>query len=74
MPWALRRRRKALVWIALLVVLAAGVSSCTGSGGRLPYTVPTNHVGVTPAENYTLTITALSNGVTHSVNLTLTVD
>ena len=73
-PWALRRRRKALVWIALLVVLAAGVSSCTGSGGRLPYTVPTNHVGVTPAENYTLTITALSNGVTHSVNLTLTVD
>jgi hypothetical protein len=73
-PWALRRRRKALILIALLVALTCGVSSCTGSGGRLPYTVPTNHVGVTPAENYTITITAISNGVAHSVNLTLTVD
>jgi hypothetical protein len=31
-------------------------------------------VGVTPAENYTLTVTATSNGVAHSVNLILTVD
>jgi hypothetical protein len=73
-PLALRRRRKALLLAALLVILATGVSSCTGSGGRLPYTVPVTHVGVTPAENYTLTVTATSNGVAHSVNLILTVD
>ena len=73
-PWTLRRRRRALALIALLAALAGGVSSCTGSGGRLPYTEPVAKVGVTPAENYTINVTATSNGVAHTVNLTLTVD
>jgi hypothetical protein len=74
-PFAFRRRCKALLLVVLLALLAGGVSSCTssgivsgGSGGH-----PTG-AGVTPAGTYSIPVTVTSNGVQHQVTLTLTVD
>lgn len=69
------RRRRATRW--LLIVLAAvalvGVSGC-GSSRTLPGSGPgSGSSSPTPAGTYTLTVSASAAGVTHSVNLTLTV-
>ncbi len=74
LPLALRRRRKALMLMALLAMLVGGVSSCTQSSGGLPSLPPNTGTGITPAATYTIPITATSNGVQHQVTLTLTVD
>jgi len=72
-PLSLARRRRALLLVALLVLLAGGVSSCTsskiikgssGGGGS----------GVTPAGTYSIPVTVPSNGISHQITLTLTVD
>jgi hypothetical protein len=72
-PLSLARRRRALLLVALLVLLAGGVSSCTsskiikgssGGGGS----------GVTPAGTYSIPVTVTSNGISHQITLTLTVD
>jgi hypothetical protein len=77
-PFAFRRRSRALLLVVLLALLAGGVSSCTssgiisgssgGSGGR------STGVGVTPAGTYSIPVTVTSNGVQRQVTLTLTVD
>jgi hypothetical protein len=74
LPLALGRRRRLLTMVAVLAILASGVSSCTSSGGMLNGGTPKSGSGITPAGTYTITVNALSNGVTHPVTLTLTVD
>jgi len=66
------RRRMLALWMVLLVVLAvtgcasAGISSSGGSGGSGSGTT-------TPAGTYSIPVSVTSNGVTHTVQLTLTV-
>jgi hypothetical protein len=73
-PFALKRRRRALLLIALLAILAGGVSSCTSSGGGLLSSNPQSGSGTTPAGTYSIPVSVSSNGVTHQITLTLTVD
>ncbi len=74
LPFALRRRSKALLLILVLAVLAAGVSSCTESSIGISSIPPKSGSGITPVGTYTIPVTAISNGVQHQVTLTLTVD
>ena len=73
LPLALRRRRKALLWAALLAVAIAGVSGCAGAGGN-------STVGggggrnATPPGTYTINVTASASGLSHATSVTLTVD
>jgi hypothetical protein len=75
-PIALARRRKALLLVALLAILAGGVSSCTASGIIPGGNVPGSGSGSgnTAAGTYPVVVTATSNGVQHQVTLTLIVD
>jgi hypothetical protein len=75
-PLALTRRRRALMLTALLMMLMGGVSSCTSSGVISGGTVPGGGGGTstTPPATYSIPVTASSNGVSHSITLTLTVD
>lgn len=69
------RLRRVFVLIGLLALLTSGVSSCTQSSvGGLTTIPPVNGSGVTPPATYTIPVTATSNGVSHQVTLTLTVD
>ncbi len=75
LPLALWKRRKALLLVVLAVILAAGVSSCTSSGGNLNSGSSGQGKGSgTPPGTYTIPVTVTSTGVSHSVSLTLTVD
>ena len=75
LPFALARRGRNLMLIALAAILAAGASSCTSSGGGTGGSPPGGGSGnSTPAGTYTISVTITSTGVSHSVNLTLTVD
>jgi hypothetical protein len=79
LPFAITRRRRALLpvsllLVALLVMLTVGVSGCTASTGGLSTPPPPSTPGITPAATYSIPVTALSNGVTHKFTLTLTVD
>jgi hypothetical protein len=75
-PIALRWRRKALLLVALLVILVWGVSSCTSSGiipgGKVPG--GGSGPGNTAAGTYSVVVTATSNNVPRQVTLTLIVD
>jgi hypothetical protein len=73
-PIALVRRRRAFLLIALLAVLAGGVTSCTSSSIVSGGATPASGSGITPAGSYPVLVTATSNGVSQSVTLTLTVD
>ncbi|MDR3724415.1 MAG: choice-of-anchor D domain-containing protein [Terracidiphilus sp.] len=73
LPFALRRRKLLAMLVLLVVTLvvsscaSAGVNSSGGSGGSGSSTT-------TPAGTYTIPVTVTSNGVSHAVTLTLTVD
>jgi hypothetical protein len=71
---AAARRRRACVFAVPfgLLLLAIMLSSCGGGGGGS--TGPPPPAGGTPAGNYTLTITGISNGVSYSQTLTLNVN
>jgi hypothetical protein len=73
LPPGWSRRQKALMLAALLAILAGGMSSCTSSGGGSGGGGGSGK-GTTPSGAYTITVTVSSNGIQHSVNLTLTVD
>jgi hypothetical protein len=73
-PFALARRLKALMAIALLAILVGGVSSCASSGVILGGPIPKSGPGITPAGTYTIPITTTSNGVQHQVTFTVIVD
>jgi hypothetical protein len=74
LPLARARRRKIFLSALLAILLAAGVSSCTSSSGGTGGAPPGGGSGSTPAGTYTIPVTVTSTGVSHSVNLTLTVD
>jgi hypothetical protein len=75
LPLALRRCRRIFLLAVLAVFLAGGVISCTSSGGGSSgSTSGQGGSGGTPAGTYTIPVTVTSTGMTHSVNLTLTVD
>jgi hypothetical protein len=73
-PEARRRRRKFLLLFSLAVSLVAGVSSCTSSGGGTGGGGGGGGGNSTPSGNYSILLTANSNGVTHSMTVTLNVD
>jgi hypothetical protein len=75
-PFALKRRRKALLLAVLLAILAGGVTSCTSSNVILGGTAPGSGSGpgITAAGTFPVVVTATSNGVVHQVTLTLVVD
>jgi hypothetical protein len=74
LPLALWRRRKALLLVALLAVLTGGVSSCTSSNVGRSTNPNGGGSGITTAGSYSIPVTVTSNGVSHQVTLTLTVD
>jgi hypothetical protein len=73
-PFALARRRKALLLMALLAILSGGVSSCVSSSGGVSTVLTKTGDGYTPPATYSIPVTATSNGVSHQVTLTLIVD
>ena len=74
-PLAWRKRRCAWFLVVLLALAALGLSSCSSSGGGSGGTAPTQPgSNTTPAGTYTFPVTVTSNGVQHSVTLTLVVD
>jgi hypothetical protein len=73
LPLALLRRRRMFLLAVLAAVLAAGVTSCTSSSGGTGGN-PKGDGSSTPAGTYTIPITVTSTGVSHTVNVTLTVD
>jgi hypothetical protein len=73
-PFALARRRKALLLIALLAILTGGVSSCASSSGGVSTVLTKTGSGITPPATYSIPVTATSNGVSHQITLTLIVD
>lgn len=70
-----RKRHRLLVVLALLAGIGglAGITGCAGSGGGGGGSLPSNPHN-TPAGTYSVVVTAASNGVSHKVTLTLTVD
>jgi hypothetical protein len=65
-----------LLLVALLAILAGGVSSCTSSGVISGGTAPGSGSGpgITSPGTFPVVVTATSNGVQHQVTLTLIVD
>jgi hypothetical protein len=74
LPFALLRRRKALLLVALLAVLVSGVSSCTASAVYSGSGTPRSGAGITPAATYKIPVDVVSNNVKQTVVLTLIVD
>jgi len=80
LPLGLLKRRKALLIAFLLVFLAGGVTSCTGSGGGSGggggggSGGGSGGSGLTSAGTYSVPVTVTSTGVSHSATLTLVVD
>ena len=73
-PFAFKRRGRALLLVALLAILAGGVTSCTSSNVISGGTVPGSGSGITSPGTFPVVVTATSNGVQHQVTLTLIVD
>jgi hypothetical protein len=75
LPLGWKRRRTVLPLLALLAFAACGVTSCTSSGGGAGAgSGGSSSTGTTPAGTYTIPVTAVSNGISHSLTVTLTVD
>jgi hypothetical protein len=74
LPLAWRKRRKALLLVLLVGVLAAGLSGCAASGGNVGGGTTGSDGSTTPAGTYSIAVTATANGVSHSVTVSLTVD
>jgi hypothetical protein len=75
-PFALKRRRRTLRLVALLAILAGGVTSCTSSNVIMGGTAPGSGSGpgITAPGTFPVVVTATANGVQHQVTLTLIVD
>ncbi len=77
LPLALWKRSRIFSLAVLAVLLAAGVSSCTSSGGGNTGgggSSGSGGSGGTSTGTYTIPVIVTSTGVAHTVNLTLTVD
>jgi len=71
LPWAVRRARRTVLFTALLAIVLGGVASCVSSGGGtggVAGAIPT------PPGTYSIPVTVTSNGISHSITLTLIVD
>jgi hypothetical protein len=75
-PLACWRKRKSIALAILLTILAGSVSSCSGSGGGTGGTPTAGNSGSsnTPPGTYSISVNVMSNGVTHQVTFSLTVD
>jgi hypothetical protein len=73
LPFALARGRRLLLLAALAAILTAGAASCTSSSGGTGGGT-SGGGSSTPAGTYTIPVTITSTGVSHAVNVTLTVD
>ena len=74
-PLAWARRRRVFLFVLVALFFMGGLSSCSGAGGGTggsppPSTGNTN----TPPGTYSIPVAVISNGVTHTVTLSLTVD
>jgi len=75
-PLAFFKRRKLFLLMVLFAVFVGGFSSCTSSGGGTGGGGSGGNGGGsrTPAGTYTIPVSVTSMGITHSLNVTLTVD
>jgi hypothetical protein len=78
LPFAICRRRRIFQLVLLLAFLVCGVSSCTssggGGGGCTGNSCGQGGGSTTPPGTYTIPVTVSSNGISQTVNVTLTVD
>jgi hypothetical protein len=74
LPLAFTKRRKLLLFAVLAVLLIGEVASCTSSGGGTGRTGGNGNGSTTPPGTYTIPVTVTSTGVSHAINLSLTVD
>jgi hypothetical protein len=73
-PLAFFKRRKRFLLVVMAAIFASGVSSCTSSGGGTGGTGGQGGGNNTPPGTYTIPVSVTSMGITHSLNVTLTVD
>ena len=77
LPFGLRRRRKLLypaILLALLGLMAGGMTACTKFGGNIGGGTGGGGGGTTAPGTYSIPVTVTSNGVSHSATISLTVD
>jgi hypothetical protein len=68
------RRRKVFFPLLVFAYLVIGFTGCSSSGGGGGGTPPPPAAHTTPAGTYSIPVTVTSNGVQHTVTLTLVVD
>jgi len=73
-PLAFFKRRKLFLLVVMAAIFTSGVSSCTSSGGGTGGTGGQGGGNNTPPGTYTIPVSVTSMGITHSLNVTLTVD
>jgi Abnormal spindle-like microcephaly-assoc'd, ASPM-SPD-2-Hydin len=73
LPFAARRRKGFFLFLAS-AFLVIGFDGCSSSGGGGGGTPPPPATHTTPAGTYSIPVTVTSNGVQHTVTLTLVVD
>lgn len=76
LPFAVRKRGRVFLLLVFFAILVGGVSSCTSSGGGTGGGGTGGQGGGsgTPTGTYTIPVNVTSTGITHSVNVSLTVD
>jgi hypothetical protein len=74
LPFVIRRRRKIFQLVALLAILACGISSCTSSGGGSSGSGGSGGGSGTPTGTYTISVTVTAGGISHVADVVLTVD
>lgn len=75
LPIAWRKRRRILLFLALLGLAVSGICSCATAGGGTGGSAYGGQGGAgTAAGTYSIPVSATANGVTHTVTVMLTVD
>ena len=75
LPLGFARRRRSLLFGAIIVLSLFGITSCAGAGGGGVGAPPPNSTNkTTPPGTYSVVVAATANGLTHKITLTLTVD
>jgi hypothetical protein len=74
LPLAWLRKRKVLTMVALLAIVVGGISGCLSSGGGTGGLSTSGSGNESAPGTYSIPVSVASNGVTHLVTLTLTVD
>jgi hypothetical protein len=74
LPLAFKRRRWNALWLSVVLVVLAGVTSCTSSGGGGGGSGGGGSGSPTPAGTYSIPVTVTSTGIGHSMTVTLKVN